>query len=299
MIAFDFMEMSLWYERERDNTDYFQNDPNIFATFLFPSEKYENVAKRWLKKNNQEPLKKNEGYQGAFIKQNIDKKNIRRVMFLNQPSLSYTHGLHVVKQDDENIFFVFPSLKTNHSNETILAADHYSMPYIPKKRETHMHLTYYVPNPVEIDRGSIVHANKTIVRDGVLLPEQGYDTDVFNPFAAAKRDVLDLTRAYAVQDVVGGGVARARKSKTSRKKSVARKNNNMNISKQLENALLLKKVKRVAILGIQHQGEWHCTVEISWRRTAVFEENASSDFTFKIQKNTWAGVQRQLMEFFQ
>ena len=263
------MQMSHWYERERDNPDYFQNDPNIFATILSFFEKYKT-------------------HQSAFIKQNIHKKNIRRVMFLKQPSINYSHGLYVVKQDDENLFFVFPSLKTNHSNETILAADHFYMPYNPSKRKTRMHLTYYVPNGLEIYRGSIIHANKTILRDGVLLPEQGYGTNVFHPFAAAKRDVLDLARAYALQD---GGVALAHKKKAAPRKS--------NISKQLENALLLKKVKRVAILGIHHQGEWHCTVEISWRRTAVFEENATTDFAFKIQKNTWAGVEGQLLEFFQ
>ena len=88
MFAFDFMQMSHWYERERDNPDYFQNDPNIFATILSFFEKYKT-------------------HQGAFIKQNIHKKNIRRVMFLKQPNINYLHGLYVVKQDDENLFLFF------------------------------------------------------------------------------------------------------------------------------------------------------------------------------------------------
>ena len=298
---FSFSKMSDWYDDAKDDPTYFSNDQKLIATFIAPSEKYEHLAKRWLKKHKIEPLQdKSTGYKGAFIKQNVSKDAIRKIDFLKENKMLYPNGLYVVKQDPDNIFFVFPVQKTNQKGETILAADHYSFPFVRSKKEIHMHVTNYLPNYLNIIKGATNHISKTIFKDGVLLPFTGYDTDIFkNAEAEAQNDLLDLIRTYELakdpnQDG-GSGRGRIVKRKTQSKGVTKR-----HISLALESILLQRKIKRLNIIGVKSGTEWHFIVDVIRRTNSVkVDKNGiitmNTEFAFKIASPTWAKIQKAVL----
>jgi hypothetical protein len=59
MFSFSFREMVKWYDDLKDNIDLFENDSQCIAIFI--------------KKE-----------KGAFVKQNIDQDDIRRVKFIEK-----------------------------------------------------------------------------------------------------------------------------------------------------------------------------------------------------------------------
>ncbi len=302
---FSFSKMSDWYDDAKDDPTYFSSDQKLIATFILPSEKYEHLAKRWLKKHKMDPLEdKSTGYKGAFIKQNVSKDAIRKIDFLKNPRLSYPNGIYVVKQDPDNIFFVFPIEKQNQSNETILAADHYSLPYIRSKKEIHMHVTNYVPNVSNISKGTIIHESKTILKDGVFLPRKGYETDAFPTLdAAIKHDLLDLIRTceLAQEEEQDGGSGRGRVTKRKapgKAKTKAKSNAPRHVSVSLEALLLQNKIKRLNMIGVKSGTEWHFLVDVI-RRSTVAKANgivqSPTDFAFKITSPTWAKIQKAVL----
>ena len=288
--------MSDWYNDAKDDPTYFSNDQKLIATFILPSEKYEHLAKRGLKKHKMEP--KSTGYKGAFIKQNVSKDAIRKIDFLKENKVPYPNGLYVVKQDPDNVFFVFPIQKQNQSNESILAADHYSVPYIRSKKEIHMHVTNYIPDMINVARGSTIHKSRTILKDGVLLPTKGYDADVLkNLDAPIKCDILDLIRTYELAKGQDGGSGRGRvvKRKTQSKGAAKR-----HISLALESILLQKKIKRLNIIGVRSGAEWHFIVDVIRRTNSVkVDKNgivaSNTEFAFKIASPTWAKIQKAVL----
>jgi hypothetical protein len=296
---FSFSKMSDWYDDTKDDPTYFSNDQKLIATFIAPSEKYEHLAKRWLKKHKMEPLQdKSTGYKGAFIKQNVSKDAIRKIDFLKENKVPYPNGLYVVKQDPDHIFFVFPIEKQNQSNESIFAADHYSVPYIRSKKEIHMHVTNYIPDMINVARGSTIHKSKTILKDGVLLPTKEYDADVLkNLDAPIKCDILDLIRTYELAKGQDGGSGRGRvmKRKPQSKGAATR-----HISLALESILLQKKIKRLNIIGVKSGAEWHFIVDVIRRKNSVKVDKSgivasNTEFAFKIASPTWAKIQKAVL----
>ena len=301
---FSFTEMSDWYENARDNPDYFSNDQKLIATFIAPSEKYEQLAKRWVKRHKLDPLRdKNMGYKGAFIKQNITKDAIRKIEFLKDSKAPYPNGLYVIKQDQDNLFFVFPIEKINQKGETLLAADHYSVPFVKSKKEIHMHVTNYLPNFLDITTGTTTHLYKNIFKDGALLPHTGYNTSVFAKAGPhSKDDLLDLMRTYELakdQEQIGGASGRVVKQKA--KKAKARGTIKKHISVALEGALLQKKIKRLNIIGVNNGAEWHFVVDVIHRSNAAKSNNgiveANTDFAFKMTLPTsWSRMQNKILQ---
>ena len=301
---FSFAEMSDWYDDAKDDPTYFSNDQKLIATFILPSEKYEHLAKRWLKKHKMDPPEdKNTGYKGAFIKQNVTTNAIRKIDFLKTSRLPYPNGLYVIRQDQDNIFFVFPIEKQNQSNETILAADHYSLPFIRSKKEVHMHMTNYLPNAQNITIGSTIHSDKNIIKDGVLVPYEGYNTSVLDKSGPrSKYDLLDLLRMYELareqqeQDQDGG---------SGRGRVVKRKAQNNGVSKRhisvtLESLLLQRKIKRLNIIGVKSGGEWHFIIDVIRRSNSVKVDRngiiaSNTEFAFKIASPTWSNIQKAVL----
>ncbi len=299
--SFSFSKMSDWYEDARDDPTYFSSDQKLIATFILPSEKYEHLAKRWLKKHKMEPLQdKSTGYKGAFIKQIVSKDAIRKIDFLKNPGFPYPNGLYIIKQDQDNLFFVFPSEKKNNVGESIIAADHYSIPFILSKKEIYMHMTNYLPNAQNITIGSTIHSDKNIIKDRVLLPYEGYNTSVLDKSGPhSKYDLLDLLRTYelARDQEQDGGSGRGRVVKRKANPKMPRQKL---VSNQLESILLQKKIKRLNIIGVKSGAEWHFIVDVIRRTNSVkVEKNgiiaSNTEFAFKIASPTWAKIQKAVL----
>jgi len=72
-------------------------------------------------------------------KYRINQDNIRKIVF-TQNAAYFPNGLYYVKQDDDNIFFVFPTEKTTPNGQSIIACDHLSCPML-KNKTMNVHLT--------------------------------------------------------------------------------------------------------------------------------------------------------------
>ena len=220
MFSFSFLEMVDWYNESKDNTEYFENDFQCIAIFIKRAQKYESLSDRQIKKlkSDQQALlkdKKKKGYLGMFVKQNINQDNIRRVKFIEKDPY-IQHGLYYVKQDDHNLFFVYPTLKMLKPNVFAMFADHLSFPFVSKLNEIHLHVTSYLPIPVSENVGDIIHAPRNVFKNGLKLPLIGYDTNAFDQMNDMKDNVLDICRAYKTFERALGGSGRGRVTKYKR-----------------------------------------------------------------------------------
>jgi hypothetical protein len=98
--------MVKWFDEEKDNDKWFSNDKNVTAFFISRMKKYEQLSDKQIKKKGLAKVGKDISYVNKFVKQNVDVSNIRRVKFIeNEKYMLY--GLYYVKQDDDNVFFVY------------------------------------------------------------------------------------------------------------------------------------------------------------------------------------------------
>ena len=296
MFSFSFLEMVDWYNESKDNIEYFENDSQCIAIFIQRAQKYESLSDRQIKKlkSDQQALlkdKKRKGYLGMFVKQNINQDNIRRVKFIEKDPY-IQHGLYYVKQDDHNLFFVYPTLKMLKPNVFALFADHLSFPFVSKLNEIHLHVTSYLPIPVSENVGDIIHAPRNVFKNGLKLPLIGYDTNAFDQMNDMKDNVLDICRAYKTFERAHGGSGRGRVTKY--KRHIMRQSNNREtkVYAALENLLINLRIKRVNAFGLKNdQGKWKMTVDLVRHEESQLE----FDFTFELENPNDASFQRQLV----
>lgn len=270
-LKFDYKTISNWYNDEKDNMNLFENDQKLVAFFLLPSSKYKEYSDRALKKRRLAPLGKKQGYREAFIKPNIKVADIRKVNFLK--SKFYPNGLYVVRQDDQNIFFVFPKIKrADIAGVDVLVADHYSLPL--DNGFVNLHFTSYTPNVVDANIGEVSHIPECRFKDGSKMPETGYDTNLFSAMGNAANDILDLCRKY--NEKLGGGKGLAVPMK--RQAPAAPKEDTF---EKLCKKLVLKEINKVDAFGFFHEGEWHVTCFLWRTREEDYDEH---HYNFKIKK---------------
>lgn len=276
MLKYNFQEMMQFYDSQKDNSAYFTNDENMIAIFITPAQKFEKLNAKQIKKQKLSDPGPKMGNIAKFIKQNINMKNIRKINFIENKHM-YPNGLYIVKQDQNNIFFVFPTLKTNLTEESIIC-DHYSFPYVPHKDEIHLHMTMYIPYGTDIEIGQTNHYPRQVIKNGIELPKSGYENNPFNPMGPLlKNDILDLCR-------VGCQHGGARKTRT---KSSTR---STGVSIDLERALIKNKIKNINAFGYKHDNKWHFIVDYESKKR-------ETQCCFKLNKPHWHLFQRRLTSF--
>lgn len=269
-MKFDYRTMSDWYNSSKDDSSLFENDQKMVAFFLLPSNKYKEYSDRALKKRKLAKLEKKQGYREAFVKPNIKVSDIRKIKFIN--SKFYPNGLYVVRQDDENIFFVFPIIKhANIADVDVIAADHYSLPL--DNGFVNLHITSYIPNIADANIGEVSHLPGCRFKDGSKMPETGYDTNLFGAMGNAANDILDLCRKY--NEKLGGGKGLA----VPMKKQAAAPNED--ILEKLCKKLVSKEINRADAFGYLFEGEWHVTCCLWRTREEDYDEH---HYYFKIKK---------------
>lgn len=255
MFSFQYKDMVKWYTKERDNDVYFDNDENLICYAVVPTSKYETYSEKILKKKGLAPLPKRQGYLDAFVKKNIDAKNIRKLKFIHDKHL-YPYGMYVIIQDAHNMFFVFPSVKKAVPiKKSVFVANHLSFPYKPDDAEqVHLHYTSYIPMDTDVSVGTIYHVPERHFADGTMLPLSSYNS-FFKKMHPYDKDILDLCRAHMV--LAGGGKSLVPSvSKPIKKKKAVKKNN---VSERLAEALLLNKIRSMYAIGFRKDSEWHFT----------------------------------------
>ena len=174
---YSFRDMVDWYDTSKDDADLFECDKNVIAFFIDQVQKYEQVSTKQLKKRGLDDVGSSHGHLSKFIKQNVTANDIRRIKFIIDNAM-YPLGLYYVKQNENNVFFVKPVLKTDEFSNVkqFMSGDHFSFPFVSKKKEIHLHFTAYTPVPTNINIGQITHYPRNVFLDGVALPVNGYNT---------------------------------------------------------------------------------------------------------------------------
>lgn len=276
-MSFEFVydEMLQGYHEQRDNTNYFDNDDKIICFMINSTKKYESASRKQ-KRNMEKPkLLKNQGYLGAFVKQNIDRDNIRKINFIDEkhvfPSgrLLYPLGLYsILNQKLKSLFIVFPTPTTDHMTKQLITGNHFSFMYNRNdNNQVHLHQTRYIPKETDITIGEISRYQYHFP-DNIQLPLTTYKCDVFNDANIYKTDILDLCRFHKIADFSGGSGKRTVSTSQNLKKE---------ISKKMEQALLLREIKGVTAIGYKHENKWHMTVGFEWVEQEEEESSTDSD----------------------
>lgn len=282
---FSFREMVNWYDDSKDNTVLFENDKKTVAFFIEKVQKYEQVSSKQIKKRGLKDIGKDskDGYKCQFVKQHVAPDNIRRIKFLQDDIFEY--GIYYVKQDENNVFFVSPEIKkTKYSDETFISGDHFSFPFIPKKKEIHLHMTTYTPLPTDIHIGQITHNPRNVFADKIMMPTDGYDTRIFDNMGGSKNYILDMCRAHVQhKEQDGGGKSRKAKTATATAKSAC-----IGVTLELERLLIKLKVERVVAFGYKvDENTWNIMVDIDLK--------SQNDFSFTLKKPHFGLFQNRLV----
>lgn len=281
MFNFNFANMTAWYDSQLDNENVMVNDKKMVAFFIIPALKYESAKKQ------------KTGKKSKFIKQFINIDKIRRInsQLINNKQF-YPNGLYYVKQNDSNVFFVLPRLKTNIVGESIFLADHYSFPYVKSKDRIDIHLTTYTPFESDITMGTINHLPRCPIHNNVLLPIQGYETQIFNAMGGLNHDVLDICRAYKTYEaftlpIMMHAGAKYKLSITSSKS----KSKIKSVSLRLEERLIQLKVKRVSAFGFFENNVWNVMVDLVRPESSTL----ANEFAFELNKPTFNLFEKKLL----
>lgn len=265
--------MTKWYDAQLDNENVMVNDEKMVAFFIIPSRK-----------------------KNKFIKQFINTDNTRRInsQLINNKQF-YPNGLYYVKQNDSNVFFVLPRLKTNIVGESIFLADHYSFPYEKSKDRIDIHLTTYTPFESDINMGTINHLPRCPIHNNVLLLIQGYETQIFNAMGGLNHDVLDICRAYKRYEtftlpIMMHAGAKYKLSITSKSKNKSKSEIKL-VSLRLEERLIQLKIKRVSAFGFFENNVWNVMVDL------VRPESSTliNEFAFELNKPTFNLFEKKLL----
>jgi hypothetical protein len=194
----------------------------------------------------------------------------------------FEHGIYYVKQDDDTVFFVTPEIKkSKYSEDVFISGDHFSFPFMPKRREIHLHMTTYTPLPTDINVGQITHNPRNVFDDGIMMPTKGYETHIFDNMGGSKNYVLDLCRAHVLRQQNGGG-GRSRKNQ----------GNTTGISLELERLLISFKVEKVVAFGYKNGNSWNIMVDL------VASKKKVDDIAFTLKKPTFRTFQNHLIKSF-
>jgi hypothetical protein len=256
---FSYSKMVDWYEANKDNEDLFANDEKMVAFFITPSKKYEEVSKKWARKKGLPPMSNKKGWIQAFVKRHVPISEIRQIKFIKQINPHYyPNGLYYVKEDNKHVYFVFPNEKTNLAGQSMLLADHFSLPYKKDaQKQVQLHATFYTPTAADINIGQIVHEPKCHFEDGTVLPSQG-PSHVFDNMLIFKDDILCICRTYNTQPITieggSGGVRNIQKRK---------KSNRYGLTMSLEHKLLRNGVMKLIAFGFFDGHRWNvmCRLE--------------------------------------
>jgi hypothetical protein len=271
-----------WYDANLDNTDLFEDDQNVICFLIVNGTKYEKMSDKQKRRKNLPPTTKNQGNKTHFFKVCINQDNIRKIVF-TQNAAYFPNGLYYVKQDDDNIFFVFPTEKTTPNGQSIIACDHLSFPML-KNKTMNVHLTSYVPNALNIEIGDISHQPNEKIVNGVELPEAGFNTPIFDAFGPIKNNMIELVQKYNVDQ---RGCAGRSGSKRLQQRVRGR------IGIKLENLLSKYKITRVEALGFYSEadGQYHMTVNLA----RLSKSKLSHDFAFRMGRPSFADFQTRLV----
>jgi hypothetical protein len=249
---FSFVEMVEWLENEKDNPEYFENDQQMVAFVIVPSKKYEQLSQKQVKKRGLKPLQdKRQGYLGAFVKRHIPIHDIRRIRFEHANSNSYPLGMYYMKENEENVYFVYPTLKSSsRTNQSMIFANHFSFSYDKITKQVSLHNTEYISTSADITIGQISHYPSCLFKDSTSLPMAGYETKVFEDMLVYKDEILDLCRSHKVLSG-GGKVLPVRKGKLKRYAK------EQDIPVQLEQTLIAQRIKKIVAIGYKVDDMWH------------------------------------------
>lgn len=312
--VFSYDEFVDGYYHQLNNKKYFDATDDVVCFMIKSTKKYETASKKQKKNDSLPKLEKDMGYLGAFVKQHIAKDCVRRLKFIDETKvkpngiLFYPMGIYVMMDLDKrkrssNVYFVFPTIKKNDVNQSIVSGDHYSFMYDTNdEKHIHLHFTGYVPYITDINIGFINHGPRNYFPDLVELPIAGFECSVFNDMSIFKDDILELCRFPSIVDGdLEGGAKHRHKNKAQSR------NTSGDISRGLEKALLRKEVKNVFAVGYKHEDRWHMTVDFTWvEQEEEDDENSESEtsedyvddgrhpMAFVIEHPTFASFQAEL-----
>jgi hypothetical protein len=286
VFQFQYERMAAFYSDEKDNNFLFEVPDDMQFTLITRSDKYERTTYRIVRKRKLTPLpnKDSQGHRTPFIKRHIVAQDIRKIKFINNPPY-FPLGLYVIKQDPTNIFFVFPTFKQVPTG-TFVSADHLSFPYDKSdpKHQIHLHMTHYIPPPLDPNIGYIHHTPSCYFADNITLPLRNYDTPVFASMGAIAGDVLDICRAYASNT---GGSGRRTQHIINEPKPKRRRS----ISKKLTEILEAQNVTKLYSIAFRHDQVWNITtvVERLGGANAMYD-----DFKFTLNSYSYSEYQKKL-----
>ena len=285
MFSFSYKQMMDWYKKERDNEAYFDPDENVVAYSVLPTNKYETYSDKILKKKGLPALPKKQGYADAFVKRNIDTKNIRRLKFIKDRHL-YPFGMYVIIQDAQNMFFVFPSVrKAVPIKKSVFVANHLSFPYKPDDAEqVHLHYTSYIPMDTDVSVGTIYHVPERHFADGTMLPLSGYNS-FFEKMHPYDKEIMDVCRAHAVLNGGGKSLVPSLAPKTAKKKKA------VGVSEELAGSLLMNRIKSMYAIGFKHNEQWHFTCVFD----RIDEEETDLDVFVVAESKRFSSLQKDIV----
>ena len=166
-------------------------------------KKYEQLSEKQVKQKGLLKVSQNLAYVNTFIKQNVYTSNIRHLKFIENDTY-ISHGIYYVKQNDDNVFFVYPTLHTDKfTNETIICANHFSFPL--NKQNVDIHVTQYVPVPDNLKIGQVYHLPRVVLPDHTKLPLTHYNAKSLTGMGHYSNEILDICRAYMRNMQIAGG----------------------------------------------------------------------------------------------
>lgn len=232
----------------------------------------------------------------------------------------YPLGVYYVKQDENNVYFVKPVLKTDQIStdgvtKEFISGDHFSMSLVPftaKNNEIHLHYTCYTPVPTNLSIGQIIHYPRNVFMNGAVMPFHGYTTSVFDKMGGFKNTILDVCREYIYEKVPkkkpGGGLAKkarpsrakpsraskaSKTSKTSKASKTSNTNTNNLVSLELSRLLDNLQVKRIIGIGYKNDNdEWEIMVDFIRPESSQLERELS----MTLKKPSYASFQKELIK---
>ena len=277
IFKFNFQEMVEWYDDEKDNDLWFdlEHDEYLIHFQIVNGQKYEKMSEKRQRKNHYpQTVGRKQGNLTHFYQIDNDYSHIRKIQFVSNPSY-FPNGIFYVKQDENNVFFVFPFEKTIPNGQRMIACDHFSLPL--KNGSIVAHMTTYTPNPLNIEVGQISHDPREKIVDGCEMPLFSFSEGqgIFKSFTSVQENLLDLCRKYA-QGVSGGQPNNIRKVEKKKNKI-----KNRRVSVNLEQLFAKLHVRQVDMFGIYDETDeqWHIFTSI----TKLAKSKLDQDFMFKIK----------------
>jgi hypothetical protein len=218
-----------------------------------------------------------------------------------------------MKLDDNNVFFIYPTIKKNTAGQEFVLADHMTFP-LRKQDEIHLHVTTYVPHPFNMDTGFVSHTPRNEFKNGAVLPITGYNDTSFlvSTFKNMGTISNQVCRKYKQWQQVAGGpnrklvtvkkttqnkiVIKTKAKVTVKSKPTVPKRNQ--ISLKLAQLLVKKKIKSVVAFGHKSpssaDNKWYITTNIQRMDQNVDYSGFDTDYVITLLNPTFGNFSNKL-----